>query len=197
MTSADLLLHPIRLRIVQAFLGERALTTSDLHDELSDIAPTTLYRHMTRLVAGGVLTVVAERRIRGTVERTYVLRMSAASLGLDHIEAMNAEDHRQAFMAYIAGLLGDFDRYLARGDINLLRDQVGYSLAAMWLDDAEFAELRRELARVLQPRLANPPAPGRTRRLYARVLLPGDDAPGERRTQTADDNPALKTRPDL
>jgi DNA-binding transcriptional ArsR family regulator len=176
MTSADLLLHPIRLRIVQAFLGDRALTTADLHDELSDVAPTTLYRHISRLVAGGVLTVVAERRVRGAVERTYVLRMSAASLGLDHIEAMSAEEHRQAFQAYIAGLLGDFDRYLARGDIDLLRDQVGYSLAAMWLSDDEFAELRRELARVLQPRLLNQPAPGRTRRIYARVLLPGDDA---------------------
>ena len=30
MTSADLLLHPVRLRIVQAFLGDRALTTGDL-----------------------------------------------------------------------------------------------------------------------------------------------------------------------
>ena len=28
--SADLLLHPVRLRIVQAFLGERALTTTEL-----------------------------------------------------------------------------------------------------------------------------------------------------------------------
>jgi hypothetical protein len=26
MASADLLLHPVRLRIVKAFLGERALT---------------------------------------------------------------------------------------------------------------------------------------------------------------------------
>jgi hypothetical protein len=85
--------------------------------------------------------------------------MGAASIGLDHVDAMSADDHRQAFMSYIAGLLDDFDRYLARGDIDLLCDQVGYSLAAMWLDDAEFAELRRELARVLLPRLANPPAP--------------------------------------
>ncbi len=30
MTTADLLLHPVRLRIVQAFLGDRALTTSEL-----------------------------------------------------------------------------------------------------------------------------------------------------------------------
>jgi hypothetical protein len=33
-------------------------------------------------------------------------------------------------MAYFAGLLGDFDRYLARGDGDLLRDQVSYRLAA-------------------------------------------------------------------
>jgi hypothetical protein len=26
-------------------------------------------------------------------------------------------------MAYVARLLGDFDRYLARGDVDLLRDQ--------------------------------------------------------------------------
>ncbi|PPJ10423.1 ArsR family transcriptional regulator [Nocardia nova] len=182
MTSADLLLHPIRLRIMQAFLNDRALTTSELRDELPDVAATTLYRHMTRLVDAGVLTVVAERRIRGTVERTYVLRLSAASLGLDEVDAMSAEDHRQAFMAYIAGLLGDFDRYLARGDIDLLRDQVAYRLAAMWLTDAEFAELRGELLQVLQPRLANPPAPDRIRRIYASVLLPSDTSPNNEPT---------------
>ena len=30
MATADLLLHPVRLRILQAFLGDRALTTSAL-----------------------------------------------------------------------------------------------------------------------------------------------------------------------
>ena len=39
VSSADLLLHPVRLRIVQAFLGDRALTTSQLSAELSDIPP--------------------------------------------------------------------------------------------------------------------------------------------------------------
>jgi DNA-binding transcriptional ArsR family regulator len=183
VTSADLLLHPIRLRIVQAFLNDRALTTGDLREELSDVAATTLYRHMTRLVDAGVLTVVAERRVRGTVERTYELRLREASLDLD---TMSADDHRQAFMAYVAGLLGDFDRYLARGDVDLPRDQVAYRLAAMWLTDEEFAELRGELLRVLQPRLANAPGPGRARRIYASVLLPGDETQPRQRPQTPD-----------
>ncbi|MEY9964189.1 hypothetical protein ABIA33_002231 [Streptacidiphilus sp. MAP12-16] len=174
MTSADLLLHPVRLRIVQAFLGDRALTTSGLKAELADVPPASLYRHVARLVDGGVLAVVAERRVRGAVERTYMLRVSAAGIGPDELATMSTDDHRQAFMSFVAGLLGDADRYLARGDIDPVRDGAGYRLAGMWLDDAEYAELMQELVRVLQPRVANPPAPGRKRRILATVLLPGD-----------------------
>jgi Helix-turn-helix domain len=174
VASADLLLHPVRLRIVQAFLGERALTTGELRDELPDVPAGSLYRHVARLVDGGVLAVVAERRVRGAVERTYVLRASRARIGVGEIAAMSREEHRQAFLAYLAGLIGDFDRYLAREEIDPLRDGATYNLAAMWLDDAEMAELGRELAIVLQPRLANEPRDGRTRRILATVLLPGD-----------------------
>jgi DNA-binding transcriptional ArsR family regulator len=176
MTSADLLLHPVRLRIVQAFLGDRALTTSELRAELPDVPPASLYRHVARLVDAGVLAVVAERRVRGAMERTYVLRLTAASINLDELAGWTTEDHRHAFMAFVASLLGDFDRYLARGEIDLLRDGVSYNLAGLWLDDAEFAALLRDLARVLQPRLANPPKPGRKRRILGSVLLPGTEA---------------------
>jgi len=178
VTSADLLLHPVRLRIVQAFLGDRALTTSDLRSELADVPPASLYRHVARLVDAGVLTVVAERRVRGAVERTYVLRGAAARISLDELAMMSLDEHRQAFMAFVAALLGDFDRYLARSDIDVLRDGASYQMAGMWLDDAEFADLLRDLARVLQPRLANAPKAGRRRRILGSVLLPGENAPG-------------------
>jgi DNA-binding transcriptional ArsR family regulator len=176
MTSADLLLHPVRLRILQAFLGDRALTTSDLRAELGDVAPASLYRHVARLVDAGVLSVVGERRVRGAVERTYVLRVAAASVNLDELEKMSREDYRQLFMAFVAGLLGDFDRYLTRDDIDFLRDGVSFRMAGMWLDDGEFAELMRDVARVFQPRLANAPRAGRRRRILGSVLLPGDEA---------------------
>jgi DNA-binding transcriptional ArsR family regulator len=178
MTSADLLLHPVRLRILQTFLGDRALTTSDLRAELGDVAPASLYRHVARLVDAGVLSVVGERRVRGAVERTYVLRVAAASVNLNELTTMSREDHRQLFMAFVAGLLGDFDRYLSREDIDFLRDGVSFRMAGLWLDDAEYAELMHDLARVLQPRAANAPKPGRRRRILGSVLLPGEDAPG-------------------
>ena len=129
---------------------------------------------MARLVDAGVLAVVAERRVRGALERTYVLRVTAATIGLDEIGTMSADDHRQAFMAFTAGLLGDFDRYLASGDIDLFRDGVSYRIAGLWLDDAEYAGLLRDLVRALQARMANAPAEGRHRRVIAYALLPGD-----------------------
>jgi hypothetical protein len=91
---------------------------------------------------------------------------------------MSRDEHRQAFLAYVAGLIGDFDRYLARETVDPLRDGASYNLAAMWLDDAELAELARELYIVLQPRIANQPTPERKRRVLATVLLPADDPGG-------------------
>jgi Helix-turn-helix domain len=175
VASADLLLHPVRLRIVQAFLGDRALTTTALRAELPDVPAGSLYRHVARLVDSDVLAVVSERRVRGALERTYVLRTSAARIGVDDIAGMSRDEHRHAFLAFVAGLIGDFDRYLARDTIDPLRDGASYNLAAMWLDDAELAELARELNIVLQPRIANPPKPGRKRRILATVLLPGPE----------------------
>jgi hypothetical protein len=73
----------------------------------------------------------------------------------------------------MAGLLGDFDRYLAKDGIDLRRDGVGYRIAGMWLDETEFNELVRDLVAVLQPRLANAPKRGRTRRILGTIFLPG------------------------
>jgi len=175
VTSAEVLLHPVRLRIVQAFLGDRALTTTELRAELPDVPAASLYRHVARLVDAGVLGVVSERRVRGALERTYILRLAAANIGVGEFEKMTVEEHRQAFTAFVAGLLGDFDRYLARGDVDPIGDGVSYNLAAMWLDDAELSELRRDIARIFGPRLANAPGPGRKRRILGSVLLPGEE----------------------
>lgn len=173
---ADLLLHPVRLQIVQAFLGDRALTTSQLRAELAGIPPASLYRHVARLTDAGVLHVVAERRVRGAIERTYMLRLAAASIPRSEIEAMTPGEHRQAFLAFVAGLQAAADRYFARPDFDPYADKAGYRLSAMWLDEAEYDALLADLTRVVQARLANAPGPGRRRRIFGYVLLPAEEA---------------------
>jgi hypothetical protein len=176
VTSAELLLHPVRLRIVQAFLGDRALTTAQLRAELSDVPAASVYRQVARLVEAGVLSVVAERRVRGAVERTYVMRAAAARISAGELAKMSPDEHRQAFLAFVAGLIGDAERYLARPDVDPLRDGASYNMAALWLTDHELLEFARELYTAVQPRAANGPKPGRNRLLVATVLLPTDAA---------------------
>ena len=176
MASADLLLHPVRLGIVKALLGDRLLTTTELAAELDDVPAGSVYRHVALLAGAGVLEVAAERRVRGTVERTYRLRIEASRIGPDEFAAMSPDEHRQAFMAFVAGMLADFDRYLARGDVDLIRDRVTYSSEAFWLDDQEYVDLILELAAVLDARRTHTFRPGRRRRLLSAAWLP-DDGP--------------------
>ncbi len=184
MASADLLLHPVRLRILQVFLGDRPLTTTQLAAELDDVPTGSLYRHVALLTKAGVLQVVAERRVRGAVERTYTLRLPAAQIGLGEAAAMTPADHAQAFTAFAAGLLADFDRYLAAGSPDPVGDGVSYRSTALWLTDAEFTDLVREILTIVQPGLANAPGRGRRRRILASVTVPGNGEVSRASTQT-------------
>lgn len=174
MTATEVLLHPVRLRIAQAFLGERALTTSELRTELPDVPTATLYRQVAALADGGVLEVVDERRVRGAVERTYRLRTGAVHVDAEAARAMSADDHRRAFLSFVAVLLAEFERYLDHDDVDLARDLVGFRQHALHLTDEETAELIEDLRAVLEPRLALPPGEGRRRRLFSTVLMPAE-----------------------
>ena len=163
MTSADLLLHPVRLRILQAFLGDRSLTTSQLRAELPDVPPASLYRHVAKLVAAGVLSVVDERRVRGALERTYALQTSKSTVEPEELTKLSADEHRRMFSTFLAALIREFDLYLERGDVDLIRDGVSYGLSGMWLNNAEAKKLARELNEVLLPAAHNTPGRGRKR----------------------------------
>lgn len=165
---ADLLHQPVRWRIAQALIG-RSLTTSELAETLPDVPTTTLYRHVAVLVKAGVLLVSAERRIRGAVERTYVLNTAAADGDNDTVDR---DKLRAMFTVYIAGLAGDFDRYLDRDDLDPGRDGVGFRQAAMWLSDQELEQLVGRMQEAVAPFLEHEPTPDRTRRILSTIFIP-------------------------
>lgn len=172
MSSANLLLHPLRLRIVQAFLGDRQLTTGELLAEMDGVPAATLYRQVATLAKAGVLVVVGERPVRGTVERTYALSVQDAQVSDEDLREMSPEDHRRAFMTFLAGLLADVDRYVDTGDVDLERDGAGYRSVGLWLTTEELAELVAEIGAVVRARVANQPTQDRTRRILSTVLIP-------------------------
>src|SRR6202030_2077276 len=126
MIRADLILHPVRLRIILAFARGRRLTPKQVAAVLPDVPQATLYRQIERLYRGGALAISAERRVRGAVERTYVLAEGGSSVSPDDLAKSSRDDHFGCFTAFAAGLIAQFEQYLERSEIDLLKDGVGY-----------------------------------------------------------------------
>src|SRR5579864_5927159 len=97
MTRADLILHPVRLRIILAFARGRRLTPQQVAALLADVPQATLYRQIERLFQGGVLAIAAEKRVRAAVDfskdgvgyRQLVLHLSDAEFA-EMVAALNA-----------------------------------------------------------------------------------------------------------
>src|SRR4051794_13221105 len=176
MAGPDLLLHPVRLRVVRALLGDRVLTTAELHAELPDVPAATLYRHVGVLAEAGPLAVERERKVRGAAERSYRLVTEAASVGPDAARTMSPDEHRRAFAVFAAGLLADFDRYLtvAGPQPDLGADGVTYRHLGLWLSDEELPAFLTELRAVLARWAMAGPAEGRRRRMLTTGLMPVD-----------------------
>lgn len=172
MRKVDAVLHPIRLRIVQAFLGSPTLTTRQLAERLPDVPQATLYRHLGTLADNGIIVVERENRVRGAVERVYRLPEGSASLTGPDLEGTPPEEHLRHFTTLLAALQGEFVRYLGRPGIDLAADGVGYRSFALNLTDEEFTAFLAEIGEVVGRAAANPPAPGRKRRAFTRITMP-------------------------
>lgn len=172
----DLMLHPIRLRIVQALVGRR-LTAKALKAELGDVPQATLYRQINQLESGGLIEIVHEERVRGGVERTYAVVERAIALGADDVEGATAEDHLRYLATFLGAILSDYGRYLGAGDFDLAADRVGFRQVPMWLTDAELDELVAEVGASVRLAAANEAGPGRQRRLLTTIVMPGDAGP--------------------
>jgi len=174
-SAVNLLLHPIRLRIVQALVG-RNLTAHELAQLLPDIPQTSLYRQLHHLADGGLVRVVAEQRIRGTVERTYALvdeqmvvtqaELSTSDVGL-----------RRSFSVFLSVLLGDWERYLQAARASSHQDAVESYQEIRYLTDTEAHALAQAIQATLLAFGSATPTPGRRRWISTYIQLPGEERP--------------------
>ena len=167
----DALLHPVRIRIVQILSSDGPCTARQLDDALSDVPLTSLYRHLGRLVEAGLLDVIRERPVRGSVEKTYALAATAEPPQAR--PDATAEEHFRSFLATIAMQLSSVSRYLDRGAPDLQHDGVTWQVSTAWLSDDELAALQE----TVQAALSHPAAPERRLRLIALSSLPAQDEP--------------------
>lgn len=173
-SKVDLIFHPVRLDIISAISTQR-MTAGDLAGIMPGIPLTTLYRHINLLVEGGVLKVVEEHPVRGTVERVYALA-GPPSLHAEDLVGMTKKDYEQAFAIYLSSLLGDARNYLAAKPddqaIDLFADGVEVTKLQLLLSDAEYRALDAQLLALILSAAKNEPAPDRQRRVLSLTIIP-------------------------
>lgn len=172
MDPVELLLHPVRLRIVHALSGGHTRTTAQLCARMPDVSQATVYRQVSTLAGAGILEVDGEQRVRGFVERSYRLRRERAAVDADRAKAASLDDHRRAFATSMAVLLAEYNAYLDSAAADPSADLVGYRQHAVWLTPEERLALIGAMRTAILPALGNEPAPGRTQHLLSPILFP-------------------------
>jgi DNA-binding transcriptional ArsR family regulator len=174
----DNMLHPVRMRVLMALAGSPGMTPLQIVEQLSDVPQATLYRHINRLVKAGLLQVVDERPVRGTLEKVYALnRSSQAHLGSDDIAHLTKEDHLHYFTAFMISLLDHYSRYLSHCQtIDLAADGVGYTQVPVFMTDEELPRFSKAINQVLLPYLqpSDEKSNGlhRKKRILATIMMP-------------------------
>ena len=167
----DLLLHPVRLRIILAVYG-REVTPQQLAEELPDIPQATLYRNINKLAAAGILVVVRERRVRNTLEKSYALPDRSLMVTPEDLKDAQPEDHIRLVTQYLGLVLGYFVRYIEKGNVDLARDNVLFQTIPVYLSDVEMPKLGQALKAALMPYVRNEPSTERRRFILGLISLP-------------------------
>lgn len=135
----QIMLNPIRMRIIQTLSKEKSITTNELCEILNDVPRTTLYRHIKLLIENNILCITSEKKIRGSVERTI-------SLNIDQIVNHNTIENgdKNAF-GFLMCNYSKFHNYFSSGDVNPAKDKVFLNNTVLMMSDNEFDQFLIEL----------------------------------------------------
>ncbi|OLN22184.1 transcriptional regulator [Domibacillus antri] len=171
MKKTKLILHPVRMKIIQSLANGRKLTVQQLAEWIKDVPQATLYRHINTLLEANLIEVVQENQIRGTVEKVFALKEQSIQSQEEFLN-LSKEDHVELFFTFTAQLMGLYEQYLNKGDADLVKDGAGYRIANVHVTDEEYSELIREIGKVIQKAMLNEPSPERKVKNIATIVIP-------------------------
>jgi DNA-binding transcriptional ArsR family regulator len=173
-TKLDLMVHPIRLRIITAISADR-VTAKDLAKALPDIPQTTLYRHINVLVDGGLLQIVDEIPQRGTVERVLSFK-NPPSLEQEDLKGLTKEEYLDVFTVIVSTMLTEAISYIncvpEGEEIDLITAGFDFNKIQLNLSDEEFNSLQRSLFDLMMAAAKNKPSNDRKRRTFSYLFIP-------------------------
>ena len=160
-----IIMNPIRQRIVQYLIIHGQGTTKEIGAELSDIPPASLYRHVKVLFDNNCIEIADEKKIRGTIERTWKLAQNP-------IAPVIPEDIAALFRSGLLSLLGSFENYFLSEDVDPQRDLLSLTTSTLMLTDEEFMDMMQKIGNIFNEVIYNQPGDGRKPRRLTFISSP-------------------------
>lgn len=165
MDMAEVVMNPVRQRIIQYLMVHEKGTVKEMKSKLNDVPTPSLYRHVKILAENFVITVAEENRIRGTVENVYQLNPKALSV---------EDEDGMAVQASLMSICTSFAKYFARGDADPRKDMLMLSGCTLMLTDDEFGNLLKEINELAMKYIAKEPTEGCRPRQITLISSPTD-----------------------
>ncbi|MDE7333579.1 MAG: helix-turn-helix domain-containing protein [Lachnospiraceae bacterium] len=168
----DCITNPVKCKLLLEIHSQGKATARQLSDTYNDIPPATLYRHLKKMLSDGILKVVEETQIRGTVEKTYALAFNINSEMETMLEENSGKLYMQYFMQYMIGFAKQFQQYCQSSNINIKEDMTGFSLSPLYLSDKELTSLVTDISHIISKVKDNEPNPERKLRTIGIIISP-------------------------
>jgi len=166
-----LIMNPIRMRIIQYFMLHENATTKQIRSELEDVPKASLYRQMRILEDANLICVIKENRIRGAVEKVYVLNKENPMGG----EVNSQEQVLQIINSSLINLMGKFNHYFAKADADPVKDLLFLGTSTLLLSDEEFKEFSGKIGEVINQVIQNKASKERKIRRITFISSPGEE----------------------
>jgi hypothetical protein len=139
----EIILNPVRMRIIQEVSTVQSITANELCERISDVPRTTMYRHINILIDNSILTVVSEKKVRGSLERTIALNIS-------EISKHNTIEHAaQNAFGFLMTNYGKFHKYFNGEHLDPTKDKIFLNNTVLMMSDKEFDHFIEELRQLI------------------------------------------------
>lgn len=170
----DCIANPVKCKLLLEIHAQGKVTAKRLAEIYNDIPQATLYRHLKKMLNDGILQVVEETQVRGTVEKTYALSLNINKNIETALEENSGELYIQYFIQYIMGFAKQFQQYCQAPNINIKEDMTGFSLSPLYLSDDELTNLVTSVSQLIGTVKNNEPRPDRKLRTIGLIISPPD-----------------------
>lgn len=166
--------NPVKCKLLLEIRSQGKATAKHLADIYNDIPQATLYRYLKKMLSDGILQVVEETQVRGTVEKTYSLSYNINSNMETMVEENSGELYMQYFIQYILGFAKQFQEYCQSPNINIKKDMTGFSLLPLYLSDDELTSLITSISQIISEVKNNEPNSERKLRTIGIIVSPAE-----------------------